>query len=196
MGTSLDDGARGPGLPVVKRTAIGQTFVGALVAVEQRDVLKEGQRVVKDNGKARQELVLTVMAMPGTTAPAGIGDTTAVPNPGDLVRVILRGAAFGQWIEARKTHGQLETGDVVTQTTEYGQAYNAEGQPSGPKLTTQAECDAVPRSKSLGIYGSLTLRKPQPAEATWAQQADAAYHARQQQTPIADTPRISEESIV
>lgn len=184
MPISLDDGGRGPGLPVVKRTAIGQTFVGALVKTEQRDVMKDGAPKIKDNGKPQQELVLTLQVMPGTTAPAGIGDSQGIPAPGDLVRMILRGASFGQWIEARKSHGSLETGDVVEQLTEYGQAYNADGVPVGPKLTTQDQINAVPRQQALGIYGSLQLRKPTADEGEWATKADAAHHASTPRTPL------------
>ena len=88
MPTSLDE-PRTPGAPVVKRTRLGETFIGALVSVQQRDVLKRDEAtgdmrpVMKTNGKARQELVLTLITMPGTTAMAGIGDSTSVPEPGD-----------------------------------------------------------------------------------------------------------------
>jgi hypothetical protein len=190
MPTSLEE-PRTPGAPVVKRTALGQVFTGALVNVEQRNVLKRNdvtslmEPVLKPDGKAKQELVLTLVTMPGTTAPAGIGDHNSVPEPGEVVRLILRGRAFGDWIEAKRDHGVLETGDVVTQTTEYGQAYSGTGTLTGPKLTTQAELDAVPRTQSLGIYGSLSLRKPTPAEAEWAAKADAAHHDQRPRTPIA-----------
>jgi hypothetical protein len=184
MPTPLDDGGRGPGLPVVKRTAIGQTFVGALVKTEQRNVIKDGAPKLKDNGKPQQELVLTLLTMPGTTAPAGIGDSQGTPAPGDLVRMILRGASFGQWIEAKQKHGSLMTGDVVAHVTEYGQAYDADGKPTGGKLMTQAEVDAVPRSRSLGIYGTLTLRRSTPAEAEYATRADAAHHSLKERTSL------------
>lgn len=183
MPTPLDE-PRTPGAPVVKRTALGQRFIGALVRMDQRGVLKNGQPSLRDDGRQRQELVLTLLVMPGTTAPAGIGDTTVVPSPGDTVRLILRGASFGQWIEARKSHGSLETGDVVEQLTEYGQAYNADGVPVGPKLTTQDQINAVPRQQALGIYGSLQLRKPTADEGEWATKADAAHHASTPRTPL------------
>jgi hypothetical protein len=178
----------------VKRTALGQTFVGALVVLRQRDVMKRNDRtgltepVAKNDGsgKNRQELVLTLVAMPGTTTPAGLAGVEAIPEPGDKVRLILRGASFGQWIEAKRDHGGLETGDVVSLVTEYGQAFNGPGSAIGPKLTTQAEVDAVPRGTSVGIYGTLTLRKPTPAEAKWAELADAAYFEQRARTPIAD----------
>jgi hypothetical protein len=190
MPTSLEE-PRTPGAPVVKRTALGQHFIGALVNVEQRPIMKRNaagvmEPALKADNKPRQELVLTLIAMPGTTAPAGIGEVTAVPEPGDKVRLILRGQSFAEWIQAKKDHGQLMTGDVVTQTTDHGQAYDAQGQPHGPKLTTQAQVDAVPRAQTLGIYGPINLRKPTPAETQWVEAADAAHHDAVVRTPIVE----------
>lgn len=175
MPIPLNDGAGAAGYPVVKRQRIGETFVGAVVRTEQRPVLKDGEQVLKPNGKPRMELVVTALAMPGTTAPAGIRDNTAVPAPGDRVRLILRGGAFGQWIEAGDALGGLQVGDVVTQVTEWAQAYDANGGPKGPKMTTQAEIDALPRSTTVGIYGPLTLRRAAPGEESWVTAAEAAY---------------------
>jgi len=173
------DEPQGPRVPVMKRQRIGDTVTGAVVRTVQRDVLKDGQPALKDNGKPRQELVVTIVVLPGTTMPAGIGQDTpaAVPAPGDVTRMILRGASFGQWIEAKNTLRQLQVGDIVTQTLDHAQVYNAQGAPTGPKLTTQAEVDAVPRGQSVGVYGPLTLRRAAPAEAQWVQMAEAEYLA-------------------
>ena len=182
MPITLDE-PQGPRLPVMKRQRIGDTVTGAVVRTVQRDVLKDGVAVPKDpsnpDGKKRQELVVTIVVLPGTTMPAGIGQDTpaAVPAPGDVTRMILRGASFGQWIEAKNTLGQLQVGDIVTQTLDHAQVYNAQGAPVGPKLTTQAEVDAVPRGQSVGVYGPLTLRRANPAEAQWVQLAEAEYLA-------------------
>ena len=198
MPTSLEE-PRTPGAPVVKRTALGQTFIGALVNIEQRDILKRNpvtsvmEPIRKPDGKHRQELVLTLVTMPGTTAPAGIGDNTAVPTPGDKVRLILRGKAFGQWIEAKKDHGGLETGDVVTQVTDHAQAYDGQGNPTGPQLTTQAQVDSVPRSQAVGIYGPISLRKPTPDEVQWVEAADAAHFDNVQRTPLESSYEDDEE---
>lgn len=167
------------GLPVVKRTAIGQRFIGALAeAPEQRQVHKNVDGVsvpqFKTNGKPRYELVVRLMVMPGTTEPAGLGDSTGVPEPGDVVRMILRGGGFGDWIEAKKTHGQLNIGrDVIEHVVQYGQAWSAEGKEIGGQMTTQAECDLVPRSTSLGYYGPLTMRQATADEMAWAAKAEA-----------------------
>jgi len=165
--------------PVVKRTAIGQTFTGCLIRTERRDVMKteDGVQkpVFKPNGKPKQELVVTCLTLPGTTSPAGIGDEVGVPAVGDTVRLILRGKAYGDWIEATK--GGVFVGDVVSQTTDTAQAYDAAGAPKGAAMSTQAEIDALPRSTSVGIYGPLTVRRPAGDELSkWVPLAEAAYH--------------------
>jgi len=169
-----------PGHPVVKRTAIGQRFVGAVVNIERRNRTRRGddgvvRDVLKADGKPRQELVITCLAMPGTDAPAGIGDEQGIPEPGDTVRLILKGKSFADWIEAERQLGrQLQVGDTVKQKTTSAQVYDANGEPKGGPLTTQAEVDAVPRSATVGIYGELKL---EPGEGEWIDKAEAAYRA-------------------
>jgi hypothetical protein len=177
--------------PVVKRTKIGERFVGAVVRTEQRDVLKDGKKVLKANGKPRQEMVVYCVAMPKTTAVAGIGDHVGVPDPGDEVRLILRGGAFGDWIEARKSHrgGHLNVGDVVVQVVEFAQAYDASGNIKGGRITDQAAVDALPRQTTIGFYGPLSLHEPKDAE--WVEAAEAAYH-RGNAIPAA-SPVLSDE---
>lgn len=192
MAITLDE-PKAPGLPVVKRTTIGQRFAGALVEQHQRDVLKKGERVLKPDGKPRQELVLTLVVMPGTTTPATISGEGGVPAPGELVRVILRGAGFGEWIEARKHHGELQVGDVVEQSVEYAQVYDADGNAVGGKITDQATADRVPRGQSLGFYGPTTLRRATATEASWVTAAEAAYHERKQRIAVDPTPYGDEE---
>jgi hypothetical protein len=165
--------------PVVKRQRIGEKFVGAIVRVEQRDRMKkindEWKPILKDNGKARQELVVHCVAMPGTTTVAGIGDDIGIPAPGTEVRLILNGKAFSQWIEARKMHrgGELGVGDVVIQTVDVAQAYDAGGNPKGAELTDQAVIDTIPRGTSVGFYGPLELHEPTDHE--WVAVAEKAH---------------------
>ncbi len=185
-----DDTVRAPALPVVKRTAIGQTFNGAVAStIVQRDrlgrddVTRQLVPILKPNGKPRQELVVTCIVLPGTTAPVGIGEDEHVPEPGDICRLILKGKAFGDWIECKTALGRpVNIGDVVTQTTDTAQSYDAHGNPTGGALTTQAEIDAQPRGRSVGIYGPLTLRAPRQ-DSEWIARAEAAYHALKE--PIA-----------
>ena len=170
--------------PVLRRKRIGEEYVGALVRTTQRDVLKRDDAtgtdrpVLKANGKPRQELVVTLVTISSTMA-AGLGEEVAVPEPGDIVRSILKGGGFGQWIEANGLLKPRQVGDIVTLTSEWGQAYDAHGAPTGDKLTTQAQLDAVPRERSLGVYGSVAIRRATPAETEWVAAAETAYHAAQ-----------------
>lgn len=191
MGISLDDGARPSSTPVVKRTAIGERFVGAIVTTEQRDVTKlvDGVRspVLKPNGKPRQELVVTCVTMPKSSCVVGIGDDTHAAVEGEVVRLILKGKAFGDWIEQRKAHrgGKLNVGDVVVQTVTYAQQYEANRTPKGGVITDQAAAAAVPRGTTLGFYGALTLHEPKDQQ--WIDAAEAAYRNA---TAIAAAPAV------
>lgn len=181
---------RTPGYPVIKRTAIGQTFNGAVIKAESRDRQKRGDDgnmtpIIKPNGKHAQELVVTCIALPGTTAPAGLGEDESVPEPGDIVRLILKGKAFGDWIEAKRQlpSGVLAVGDVVTQTTTLAQVYDAQGSPTGGEITDQAAVDgARARGRSIGIYGPLTLREPKD-NSEWTDKAVAAHMSAQAPIP-------------
>lgn len=185
---------RAAGYPVVKRTALGQIFNGAILKAEQRDRLKRGddgnmKPIVKDNGKHAQELVVTCLTLPGTTAPAGLGEDENIPEPGDIVRLILKGKSFGDWIESKKglPDGTVAVGDVVTQTTQVAQVYDAQGNPSGGEISDQATIDAArQRGRSVGIYGPLTLREPKP-DSEWIDKAVKAYRELQER-PAAETP--------
>ena len=184
MAIEIPEEQRAAATPVVKRQRIGEKFVGAVVRFEQRGRTKtvNGERVplMKNNGKQAQELVVHCIAMPKTTAYAGIGDDIGVPNPGDPVRLILKGKAFGQWIEARKHHrfGRLNVGDVVVQETDVAQAYDSDGNPKGPEMSTQEQVDAVlaksPRT-AIGVYGPITLHEPKDPQ--WVIVAENAYKA-------------------
>lgn len=186
---------RAAGYPVVKRTEIGQTFIGAVLKAEQRDRLKRGDDgtmvpIIKPNGKHSQEMVVTCLTMPGTTAPAGLGDTENVPEPGDIVRLILKGKAFGDWIEGKRAlpGGTLGVGDVVTQTTAVAQVYDAQGNPSGPEITRQADVTAArAKGRSVGIYGPLTLAAAESGS-EWLAKAVDTY--RTLATPV-ETPAAS-----
>lgn len=181
---------RAAGYPVVKRTALGQTFNGAVLKAEPRDRLKRGDDgnmtpIVKPNGKHAQELVVTCLTLPDTTAPAGLGDDESVPEPGSIVRLILKGKAFGDWIEAKKAlpNGAVAVGDVVTQTTATAQVYDAQGNASGGEVTDQAAVDqARAKGRSVGIYGPLTLRAPKDGS-EWFDKAVAAYRSLQAPIP-------------
>lgn len=185
--------ARAPGYPVVKRTAIGQTFRGAIIKSESRDRLKRGddgqmRPIIKDNGKHAQEMVVTCITLPGTDAPAGLGEDESVPAPGDIVRLILKGKSFGDWIDQKKLlpDGTVAVGDVVTQETTLAQVYDANGNASGGEIRDQAAvAEARSRGRSVGIYGPLTLELP--TDDSWTNKAVDAYRSLQSR-PAAEAP--------
>lgn len=194
------DGA-GPGTPIVKKQALGEHFIGAMCAEpERRQVHKpDGEPVFKKDGKPRYELVVSCITMPGTTAKAGIAGDEAVPDPGDVVRLIFRGGGYAEWIDALdKQRDALgvkgrflgRAGDILEQTVEYGQAWSADGTKIGGELRTQAECDAVPRTQSLGYYGPLVMRSATPAEAEW--DAKACELFRNADRPVVTAPEPAE----
>lgn len=176
MAIQLDNGNTATRIPVIKRGAIGETFIGAVVRFDQRDMIKDNEKVINDRtGKPRQELVVTCIALPGTTAEAGIRDERAVPTPGDLVRVILRGKSFADWIEARRGHrgGALNVGDTLATRVTFAQAYDASGRPRGGEITDQATVDDLPRGTTVGFYGPLAIAEPK--DQAWVAKAEAAY---------------------
>lgn len=182
MAIQLED-ERKAGLPVVKRTALGQKFFGAVIKIEQRDRLKRDETtnqmvpVLKAGGKPRQELVITCMVLPGSTAPVGLGDDEHDSHPEEVVRLILKGKSFADWIQAKNDLGRpVQVGDIVSQVTDRAQVYDAQGQASGAEITDQTTLTNVPRGKSVGIYGPITLREPRVGS-DWVAKAEAVYHA-------------------
>lgn len=198
MGIALEN-ERKPGLPVVKRTALGEKFHGAIVKVEQRDRLKRDENtnamvpLLKANNKPRQELVLTCVTLPGTTASVGLGENEFVPDEGQLVRLILKGKAFGDWIEQKAALGRpTEVGDIVTQTTDRAQVYDQNGNPTGNEITDQESLSSVPRGKSVGIYGPIAVRAPK-ANSPWIAKAEEAYHSLRETITAEETPSSKDD---
>jgi len=185
MAIEINDSGNYVSYPIVKHQRIGESCKLAVIRWEQRDRLRKDagtQQMVKiPNGvdrsgrpKFKQELVIQAVAISGDMV-AAIGDSSGVPVPGDRVRVILKAKGFGDWIEAKKGHrgGKFNVGDVLLMSTDKAQQYDQNGTPKGPEIRTQADADAVPRSATLGFYGSLSLVPGQ--EARWIDAAEAAY---------------------
>lgn len=187
MPIDVPDEGGGSGSPIIKKQRIGEKFIGVICAApETRPRFKpNGDPVLKADGKQSNELVVTLLNMPDTTATASIGGSGGVPAPGDVVRLILAGGAFGQWIDAKKDLGfNPRIGDVVEQTITHAQAWEASGTRIGPEIRDQAAADQVPRGQSLGYYGDLVIRVATPAEAEWDAKACAFYN----DTNRPDTP--------
>ena len=165
--------------PVLKHTAIGEKFVGVMCAFKkQRDRTKDNAPMLKPNGKVAQELVLTMMTMPGTTMQVGKVGEHRTPETGEVVRAILKGKSFGHFIDANNAlGGKVGVGYIVEIGTDVAQAYDEKGAAIGPELRTQAECDAVPRGRTLGYYGPLTIHVPTTAdEVAWDTKASAYFN--------------------
>lgn len=162
--------------PVVRRGAIGEHFIGAYITHEKRVTLKDGEPFLRANGKPRNELVVHALVMPGTTATVGNSEDHTTPAVGDIVRLIIKGRAYSQWIECMNgLKGVQRAGDIIEQTVDSAQKYDDKGAPHGGQITTQAEADKVPRGVTLGFYGPLTLRACTPAEMEWVTKADEAF---------------------
>ena len=176
MPITLDEPTTGGGTPVVKRQALGQTWKSYLIRYEQRDVLKEDKPVLKDNGKPRQELVVHVVTHPSSTMEVGLGDDVGPPTKGQVCRMILRGKAFSDWIDAKRSLGTFQVGDCVEQALDTAQAYDSHGKPKGGAITDQEEVVAHRmKGTSVGVYGPLTVRRATADEAEYVALAEAAY---------------------
>ena len=186
MAIQLEDTAR-QSYPVLRHQLIGEMAQLALIKWEQRDRLMldhDNNYVRIPNGvgrdgqpKFKQELVVHCLAMPGTTMEVKQGEEFICPAPGDRVRLILKGKAFGNWIEARKTHrnGKLQVGDLIITGTDQAQAYDQTGKPKGQPITNQQEALKIPRGTTVGFYGPLELAEP--TDPQWVTAAEEAYLA-------------------
>jgi hypothetical protein len=186
MAITLEDTAR-QSYPVLRHQLIGEMAQLALIRWEQRDRLMldhDNQYVRIPNGigrdgqpKFKQELVIHAIAMPGTNMEVKKGEEFICPAPGERVRLILKGQAFGNWIEARKKHrnNTLQVGDLIMTGTTIAQCYDEAGKPKGPEIRDQQEALKVPRSTTLGFYGPLELAEP--TDPRWVDAAEQAYLA-------------------
>lgn len=189
---ALDDSSGGDASPILKNQRISDVAYAMLIdSPFTRDRLDINTQQPKPHptrpGRNQQECVLKLMALPGTTMEARIGGEGHVPEAGEVVRRIMHGGEWAQWIEAVKAlpahpggtigKGKIAVGDIVTFTVTHGQAYSM-GKPSGQPMTTQAEVDAHRATgEKPGMYGDLTIRRATAEEAAWVDKAKAAHLA-------------------
>jgi len=166
---------------IVKRSAIGQVSKGAVVKTEwrnQREKDPTGQWVTKKpkaNGKIPQELWVTVVAMPGHTAPSGSLEKPESVVEGQVVELIFSGFEAKQWLDIKKQE-PVWVGDVVTRSLVSAQRYEGPGSPVGPVLNTQDEVNTAPRVGTIGYNSTLTKRRATPDEQRWVDMAVDAFH--------------------
>lgn len=189
MAIELQDNARAS-YPVLRHQRIGEMAQLAIIRTEQRDRLARNpatQQLEKipsgtradGSIKYKQELVVHCIALPGTTMQYKAGDEFVTPASGDRLRLILKGMAYGRWIEARKSHrgGKLNVGDILITGTDQAQSYDQNGAPKGQPIKTQAEADKIPRGVTVGFYGPIELAEP--TDTAWVEAAEQAFLADQ-----------------
>lgn len=187
MPIPLNEPGGSAGYPVLKRQAIGESFIGALVHLDQRQTQRDGQPQFKPDGKPRYELVVTLMTLQSNMV-AGSGDAQSVPQPGDLVRMIMKGGGYGDWIEAKNDfvgkHRPIEVGDFVQVTTTHAIRYESMGQHRAlGEIHSQDELNAYyqamvgpqARQESLGFRGGLSITVPPPEHAQTVAQCEEHY---------------------
>ena len=204
MAITLEDTAR-QSYPVLRHQLIGEMAQLALIKWEQRPRLKEnevtGQLEKMPNGfypdgteKFKQELIVHCIVMPGTNMEVKKGEEFICPAPGERVRLILKGQAFGHWIEARKKHrsNTLQVGDVVITGTDHAQQYDEKRKPFGPPIRDQQEALKIPRGRIVGFYGPLELAEP--TDPRWVDAAEQAYLADKRAEQEAKAITLAEQA--
>lgn len=182
-------GERKARTPVVQRTRIGDELKAVVVFTEPREQRdKDGNVKQKADGKPARELVVDVLILPGTTQVGRLGGNDYTLEPGDAARVILKGGAWSQWIDAeRALDGGLNVGDLLWMNTTYGETYDINGRQTG-RLDDQAAIEAHlakgRRADSLGLRGELKLFRAEAKHAEWVAKAEQAYHERNRPAPI------------
>jgi hypothetical protein len=174
---------RTTGSPVLKRRTIGERFVGGIIRFESRNLLKDGEVQMKDNGKPRQEMVVHLLTHTSDMV-AGIGEDEAAPARGEIVRAILKGGGYGDWIDAKKGLGRpVQVGDMFMLDTTHAVRYSGTTYSELGQVATQDEVDVwrqsranLDRKESLGFRGRLALRAPSDAEAAFVVECEQAYH--------------------
>ena len=183
---------RPTGHPVIKLRSIGDEYVGGIVRFEMRDVWKDGAPALKENGKARQEMVVWLLTQTSTMA-ASIKDEERIPARGEIVRRILRGKDFGAWIDAKNALGRaVQVGDMMRLTCDRAVRFRSMGDHAAlGELTSNDDIAAYKqtrawqdRQESLGFYGALAIRGAKPDEAQFVADCEAAYHELNKRPPI------------
>jgi len=178
----------------MKQQNIGEIFYGGIINFETRNQLRDNEPVLRDDGKPKQELVVTLIAYAGTNMEARIGGNNEVPTDGEHVRLIMSGGRFSQWIDAtdelkRSTGRGINVGDVVIMTSTH--AIRFEPRKGGRELGRFVTQDELAnyratstayhnRQESLGVRGDLFIMAPEGEYAQLASrvlECEAAYAA-------------------
>lgn len=169
--------------PVLNNRAIGEEYVGGVIKFESRQQQDADRNLkFKDNGKPLTELIVWLYTV-RSTMEAGIGGTDQVPEPGAIVRAILKGKTFSQWIDEKdKLYRGIQVGDKVRLTTDVGIPYRGKT-PAGAELRTNEQIaefkqtrDWIDRKVTLGMYGPVQIRAAGADDAALVADCEQAYH--------------------
>jgi hypothetical protein len=178
---------RPAGTPILRRRKIGDRFRGAIVHYETRDQRDEkGGPRLKADGRTAKELVVHLLTI-RSTMPVGRSDDEWTPDEGTICRLILKGGAWGQWIDASKTvDGGVCRGDLLEHGTTHADFFKGAGAPVG-RGEDESEIDTARRKGwTVGYRGSLTITAGSDQALT--DRCNAAYQsmATDKRTPIVD----------
>lgn len=178
-----------PQPPVLKKSKIGEKFLGVVVRETSRNRTRDGQVVLKrDSDKPAKQLVVTLLTI-GSTQSVSLGEDTHVPEPGEMVRLIEQGGGYASWIEAvRGLNRPLQVGDVLQFECTHAELFDTDGKPL-KRFDTQEQVVAQRmKGGSIGFRGSMVLRAPAPSEAEWVTKAEAAYMMTADSIPATGSP--------
>lgn len=151
-----------PTRPSIKLPMIGCGIEVSVIGTRRVPWLEFGTQRPKvgNDGRARQQLIVTGIVVSHQNANAGTQEAPRPPQVGETVDLYLHGHQWGSWIEAEKalkTAGmRLDVGDVAT----WFYSHDEPSQNAQPKKVR-----------------TIQLRKPRPHEQQYVAQAEQAYYA-------------------
>ena len=191
----LEDNSGGEWYPVIKRTNIGEKFVGGIIKTEQRELMKKHPQigvlepVKKPNGKVSQQLVVYLLVKENTML-AGTGDQEHTPEPGSIVRALFDRGGFHQWIEAKNAYGgPTKVGLLVGMNTTHIVRFPPGDGPQQPcgEIRTAEELaayliDPSKRNENIGRRGEIGIKECD--DPVFVEECKKAYRELQRQTDI------------
>lgn len=178
--------------PVVSTRDFGLAVVGMIVDKEQRTRKdQKGDPILTKAGRPAHEEVLTVTVLDGTTGTVGVDDDERVPRTGELVRLIFKGPAYAELIDARKRVGPTQVGDVVTVTATSATTWRGAGD-MADRNTTDPEIIRRARDKSWSVSFNVTVeyRRPRADELGLVEEAEAHHHELRPAVTLPDDERF------
>lgn len=180
MAIELDTPSTSNRPPVIGARGVGQTVIGRIVDKTMRARQdKDGNPILNSRGRPAQEEVITILVEEGTTGTISGGDLNDdwTPEAGTVCRLIFKGMGYGKLIDARKTIGATQVGDVITVTAESAVIWRGAGDIAAQGVTDEAQITkARIKGLSIGWEIDVAYRRATPAEAKAVAAAETAHH--------------------